>query len=153
MKSPTKWVSEQPELLHREIPENQKNKNQTNQTKNPKGKKKRKKMKSHLCCCFIIPVSNCKYPSCLGTTSSTPHVYMCMYSICLYTCSHMHMYVHIHVWVDAYIHAYMYTCVGRCCLFIFWPPRPEIITQKLYYLQHCLANSLGFLLTNSYILN
>ena len=31
--------------------------------------------------------------------------------------------------------------------------RPEIITQKLYYLQYCLANSLCILLASSYLLN
>ena len=35
------------------------------------------------------------------------------------------------------------------CLFIFRLPRLELITQKLYYLQYCLANSLSIFLVKS----
>ncbi|KAM7338114.1 hypothetical protein ACRRTK_004233 [Alexandromys fortis] len=44
-------------------------------------------------------------------------------------------------------------CTCRDCLFISQMPIRKTITQKLYQLKHCLANSLGFLLSNSYILN
>lgn len=34
-----------------------------------------------------------------------------------------------------------------------WPLRPEIITQKLHYLQYCFANNLSIFLATSFILN
>ena len=41
----------------------------------------------------------------------------------------------------------------RVYLFIFNPPRPEITTQKLYELHHCLANDSSIFLASSYIFN
>ena len=44
--------------------------------------------------------------------------------------------------------------LGLCCrrlLVLSWMLRHEIITQKLYCLNHCLANHLSILLASSYI--
>ena len=66
----------------------------------------------------------------------------------------LYIYIHTYTYTHIQTHAHTHTHTHRPKLFFCSHPlQSQIITQKLYCLQYCLANSLSIFLASSYTLN